>query len=229
MIKPVILGIETATSACSVALLIHDTIIQRFQIAPARHAELILTMVDSILQEANIALTQLDAIAFGKGPGSFMGIRLAVGVAQGLGLGGQVPLIAVSTLHALAQTAYQKSPTKTPLLVGWDARMRRIYWGAYQLDVEKQSKVLLPILKDTLNFPEDIDPPSVEDDWTLIGNAWDIYQDSVLEILRKKYKTVLTSIYPEASAVAFIAQSLYREGKKILAEQAEPCYLRKTL
>ena len=104
-----ILAIETATEACSAALLIDGKIIERYQVQPRMHSQLILPMMNELLAEAGVALTALDAIAFGRGPGAFTGVRIAVGVAQGAAFAADLPVVPVSTLAALAQGAVRES------------------------------------------------------------------------------------------------------------------------
>ena len=106
-----ILALDTATEACSAALLSNDSVYERHEIAPRRHAELILPMVDGVLAEAGLGLKDLDAIAFGRGPGAFTGIRIAAGVTQGLALGADLPVIPLSSLATLAQGVIDKSAT----------------------------------------------------------------------------------------------------------------------
>ena len=119
-----LLALDTATEACSAALLIGDDIIERSEIAPRRHAELILPMIESLLGEAGISRRQIDAIAVGRGPGAFTGVRLAISVAQGLALGLDVPVVPVSSLAALAQDA--PTDIDAPILAVIDARMAHI-------------------------------------------------------------------------------------------------------
>ncbi len=128
-----ILAIDTATEGCSAALLWNDEILVQAQIAPQAHTRLILPMVQTLLTEAGANLNQLDAIAFGRGPGSFTGVRIGIGAAQGLAYGAQVPLIGISTLQMLAQGVYRRQQADT-VVTAIDARMNEIYLGAYALD-----------------------------------------------------------------------------------------------
>ena len=126
-----ILAIETATEGCSAALLINGEVIDRFQVAPREHGNLILPMVDELLNEAGMTLQQLDALAFGRGPGSFTGVRMATGVIQGLAFAAELPIAPVSTLTALA---YQAGPPVEGQTVyaALDARMGEVYWCEYE-------------------------------------------------------------------------------------------------
>lgn len=127
-----VLAIETATEACSAALYISGEIRLRYQVEPRRHSELILPMMDALLAEAEIALSALDALAFGCGPGSFTGVRIATGVVQGAAFGADLPVVPVSTLAALAQRRYREQGEKH-LLPAYDARMDELYWGCYRI------------------------------------------------------------------------------------------------
>ncbi len=118
-----LLAIETATEACSAALYIDGEISERYEVAPRRHAELILLMMEQLLTEAELKLTQLDALAFGRGPGSFTGVRIATGVIQGAAFGAQLPVVPVSTLAALAQRHYRMRGA-CRILPAFDARMK---------------------------------------------------------------------------------------------------------
>lgn len=127
-----ILAIDTATEACSAALLWNDAVLTREQVAPQAHTRLILPMVHELLAEAGASLSGLDAIAFGRGPGSFTGVRIGIGAAQGLAYGAGVPLVGVSTLQMLAQGAFRRSQTEKAV-AAIDARMSEIYIGAFVL------------------------------------------------------------------------------------------------
>ncbi len=128
---PTILAIETSTNACSTALLHQGNITERFEIAPREHANLILPMCESLLAEAAISFSQLSAIAFGRGPGSFTGVRMACAIAQAFAVAHDLPLLPVSTLRALAYAAYQKKGT-TKVMAWMDARMQEMYWANYE-------------------------------------------------------------------------------------------------
>lgn len=216
-----ILAFDTATAACTVAVMMGQEIRGRFEIAPQRHAELILPMVDNLLADAGISLKQLDAIAFGQGPGSFMGVRIAAGVAQGLAFGVDLPVIPVSTLQTLAQTAYQQTQCSR-VIAGWDARMNAIYWGRYQLEPDG-GQVMEPLQADALDFPEAIPIPPTQT-WILAGNAWSAYSKQLSPVLDSYAK--VTDIFPRAEAMLAIAAVRYREGKVRHALEIEPVYLR---
>ena len=124
-----ILAIETGTDACTCALLHTGEIIALDAVAPRQHAELLLQMIDSVLEDVGVGLGSLDAIAFGRGPGSFTGLRIACAVAQGLAFGANRPLVAVSTLQTVA-TGMHRTTGAHRVLVAFDARMGEVYWGA---------------------------------------------------------------------------------------------------
>ena len=169
-----ILAFDTATAACSVALSVKGEIYEQFEIAPRKHGQLILGMVQHLLSAAGMSLTDLDAIAYGCGPGSFMGIRLATGIAQGLAFGADKPLIPVSSLQTLAQSAYLG--TQAPqIAAAWDARMQAIYWGVYRCD---EAGLMQSVQSDTLSQPGQLMLPTGS--WLAAGNAWKVYADKLI-------------------------------------------------
>ena len=211
-----ILAIETSSTACSLALLIDDTITTHHEIAPLQQAQIILPSINALLKSSDVSLPQLDAIAFGCGPGSFTGIRIAVSVAQGLGFGATLPLIPVSSLAALAQAAFDDLGWRK-LLVAVDARINEVYWGMFEV----QEGFVQLKNKECVSPPDKIQLPD-SSDWYGVGNGWEIYRELIafhpVEIDAKRL--------PMASAVARLAKSKYEKGEYVSPAQAQPVYLR---
>jgi tRNA threonylcarbamoyladenosine biosynthesis protein TsaB len=214
-----ILAFDTATAGCSVALLVHGQVTERFELAVQKHGELILPMINELLADAGINLRQLDAIAVGRGPGSFIGVRIAVGVAQGLAFGADLPVIPISTLQTLAQTAYRQTH-RSHILPGWDARMQAIYWGCYQVNSDQ---LMEPIAPDSLSPPEKLTPP-VQIKWLPVGNAWGVYRQQLTPVL-ELYEQPL-ELFPLASAMLELASVSYQKGESLDPSKLEPVYLR---
>lgn len=217
---PTILALDTSTEACTVALNHQGQIFQRFEIAPRRHAEIILSMIESLFQETKLTSQQVDAIAYGCGPGSFMGIRIAAGVTQGLAYGADKLVIPVSSLRALAQTAYDHTQHEH-VIAAWDARMHEIYWGVYQA----QNGLMQPIKPDTISSATDIHLPDARE-WVLVGNAWEIYAENFGGDLILRKNQVLAGFFPTASAIVKIVLQEWQSDKLLSAEKALPVYLR---
>ena len=215
-----ILAIETATEACSAALLVDNVVISRFQVAPREHGNLILPMVDELLTEAGLALTELDALAFGRGPGSFTGVRMATGVIQGLAYAAQLPVAAVSTLHALASQADLTDEIKT-IFVALDARMGEVYWAEYAVVDNK----LLLIGNEQVIAPDKITSKS-DNKALAIGHGWSVYKDILLQQVNGCVEVVCADKLPNAKEVAYLAKRMVEKGQLVTAENALPVYLR---
>lgn len=225
---PNILAFDTATDAISVALLIsknssENIFFEHFEIAPQKHSELILPIIFELLAEAQITLKQLDAIAFGQGPGSFMGVRIAAGVAQGLAFGLNLPVIPISTLQTLAQTAYESFQIKE-VVAGWDARMQEIYWGIYRID---QDNIMQLINEERLSPPAEIIFPDKK--WCVVGNAWQVYHQQFSKTLLNQFSNMHADLYPQAKAMAKIALKKFQNGEVLAAKDAQPVYLRESV
>jgi tRNA threonylcarbamoyladenosine biosynthesis protein TsaB len=128
-----LLALDTATEACSAALLHEGQVIHRFEVIPRMHAVRLLPMLEELLTEAGLRLKQVDALVFGRGPGAFTGVRIATGMVQGLAFATGKPVIPVSNLAALAQRAWREHQAKT-VCAAIDARMDEVYWGCYRLE-----------------------------------------------------------------------------------------------
>ncbi len=214
-----ILGFDTSSTACSVALLIDDKVSALHRIMPMQQAQSLLPMIEELLLSNKITLDQLDAIAFGCGPGSFTGVRIAASVAQGLAYALELPVIPVSSLAALAQAAYENLQWEK-LLVAIDARMQEAYWGAYYIH---QQGLAVLINQEVVSTPKEIF--SLEDDFYGVGNAWDIYKNKIIYLPRAVDVTQL----PTAKAILTLAQVKYKNSEWVHARDALPVYLRETV
>jgi len=216
-----ILAIETATEACSAALLIDDAVLERYELAPQQHNRLILPMIDSLLAEAGIKVSQVDALAFGRGPGSFTGVRIAAGVAQGISFAVDLPVVPVSTLAALAQDALTEFG-ETVAFPCIDARMGEVYWGVYRRGEAGLAELLgeesvLPA--DRVSFPDHAKGIG-------IGSGWKTYGSVLEERLGGNVKRILPDRFPRAAMVARLGADALGRGLFVEPEQALPVYLR---
>lgn len=216
-----ILAIEAATDACSVALLIDGDVRERFEVAPRRHAALALPFAESLLQEAGLALATLDAIAFGRGPGSFTGLRIAAGMAQGMAFGAELPVIPVSTLAALALGAARERQVKG-VLAALDARMKEVYWGAWRCQPDGSMEL---VGDEGVYAPADVPRPEAGD-WLGAGSGWDSYAGVLAERCGLAPSAIELDVKPHAADVARIAGDLLYRGYVFAPEQALPVYLR---
>jgi len=216
-----ILAIETATEACSAALYLDGEISLRYQVEPRRHSELILPMMEQLLVEANIPLTALDALAFGCGPGSFTGVRIATGVIQGAAFGADLPVVPVSTLAALAQRRYREWGDKK-LLPAYDARMSELYWGCYLIG---DDGLAIGQADDCLVTPDQVEVPAGEG-WVGIGSGWATYASALSSRLGDKLHEYDGSLLCSAWDVALLGANGCKAGRTVAAELALPVYLR---
>ncbi len=222
-----ILAIETATEACSAALLWctdkNDSpeITVRFKHAPREHTKLILPMLDEVLEEAKLSFEEIDAIAFGRGPGAFTGLRIASGIAQGLALAGGIPVIAISTLESLAQCVLGDLNEDQSVIVALDARMNEVYWGEF---IRLQDSLLLKG-KEQVTSPQTlIDKMSAEQNILAIGNGWEVYMPDPPPNI-----TLTKAVFPSAEYVAQLALPLLLSGKFVPPEEALPLYIRNNI
>lgn len=216
-----LLAIETATEACSCALLVDGACQEIYHVAPRRHAELVLPMVSELLATAELVLPQLDGIAFGRGPGAFTGVRIAAGVAQGLAFGADLPVAPVSTLWALAQGAYRATGA-AQVLTALDARMGEVYWGAYRVDSRQRMAV---VLNDCISAAEQVPLPA-GGGWFGVGGGWKSYARVLNDRLGEYLLGQDAKRFPQAQDIAMLAADIIAVGGGVPAEQALPLYLR---
>ncbi len=211
-----LLAIETATEACSIAVLVDGEVIERFEIAPRRHTELALPWADALLAEAGIAKSQLDAIAVGRGPGAFTGVRLAIALAQGIALALDRPLLPVSTLATLAMQSRGDR-----ILSAIDARMGEVYVAGFQRDGDG----VIATSDEIVIAPTAYIPPE-NLDWHGVGTGFAAADGALAMRLQGWLTTVDTAALPHAADVARLGALAFARGEGIAPERVEPAYLR---
>jgi tRNA threonylcarbamoyladenosine biosynthesis protein TsaB len=211
-----LLAFETSTEACSVALWLDGAVHERFELAPRRHAELALPWAEQLLAEAGVAKSQLDAIATGRGPGAFTGVRLGVAISQGIALALERPVLPVSTLAALALPAAGER-----ILAAIDARMGEIYLGAFA----RQGDDLRPLQPEVVGSPGTLGLPD-GGDWTGVGTGFGAVEGALRLRLGSRLSRVDASALPHAADVARLAAAAYARGEALAPEQLQPAYLR---
>jgi tRNA threonylcarbamoyladenosine biosynthesis protein TsaB len=216
-----LLALDTATEACSAALYIDGEIRQQFQLAPREHTQLILLQAQTLLDAAGLSIQQLDGLAFGCGPGSFTGVRIATAVVQGMAFGADLPVVPVSTLAAMAQLMVQQHQARC-VISAIDARMGGIYAACYRVDA--QGLMRLDGLE-ALSSPEEFIMPRA-DDWIGAGSGWQTHGVALQQRLGVRVKAVYPEVLPQAASMALLAADAMSRGESVSAEQAQPVYLR---
>jgi tRNA threonylcarbamoyladenosine biosynthesis protein TsaB len=214
-----ILALDTATENCSAALWIEGHVLYREREAERGHAELILGMIDELLQESATRLPDLQAIAFGRGPGSFTGVRLAASVTQGLAFGAGVPVVPVSDLRAVAQRVASQN-----VLVCNDARMQEVYWGCF---VRGADGLMLPVTDERVSKPSDVRVPPEWANTPVTGAgrgfaAYPMLRDGLTDQLTH----IEPGLLPRAHEVAALAVLEVQAGRVKPATEAVPVYIR---
>ncbi|MBA3581836.1 MAG: tRNA (adenosine(37)-N6)-threonylcarbamoyltransferase complex dimerization subunit type 1 TsaB [Gammaproteobacteria bacterium] len=226
-----LLAFETSTEACSAALFVDGVKTSVFEHCPQQQAQRILPMIDQLLVAAKIKASELDVIAFGAGPGSFTGIRIAVGVAQGIACAFNIPLLPISTLKIMAETAYLQNTAQysarhsISLLTALDARMQEIYWAGWQW----QENDWVAVINETVALPEQVVLPNAQSGaWLAVGNAWSIYPSLTLRAnsLVSMISVDTQTLWPQAEALLNLALADFAAGKALPVQAALPTYLR---
>ena len=243
-----LLAVETATEACSAALYVDGVVTERFALTPKEHTRLILPMIDGLLADAGLLPQQLDALAFGCGPGSFTGVRIATGVIQGIALGADLPVVPVSTLAAIAQDFFdnndgisntgadypplpagegrgeeiQKSANQYNVAyVAMDARMGEIFWGVYWRDKQGYAEL---IGKESVTPATDVEFPDLLG--VGVGSGWGVYRQELMQRLEGRVSDCQIDALPRAGAIARLGVRGFERGLAVPVEQAMPVYLR---
>ena len=216
-----LLAIDTSGAACSAALLHDGVLAQRLEQAPRRHGELILSMMDALLTDAGLVPRDLDVFAFGCGPGSFTGLRIAAAVTQGVAFGAGLDVVGVSTLAALAQGCRRRDGADRALCA-FDARMGEVYWGAYAAD---EGGLMRPLCDDRVCAPDAVWAPD-DGEWYGVGSGWFVYREALTDRLGVEVRLPATARECEARDVAVLAADALARGAVLTPEQAVPVYLR---
>ena len=216
-----ILAVDTATEACSAALLVGDKLFSRWEEAPRDHTRKILPMVQAVLEDAGISLSDLDAIAFGRGPGSFTGVRIGISVAQGLAFGAGVPLIGISTLAAMAQGAYRLDGAEQ-VLTAIDARMNEVYFGRYELIDGRMQLVGDEVVSEPAALVDV--RGKLAGQVTCVGTGFETYGETLSGLADEL--AVSQVRFPAAEDMLPLARAAWLAGEAVPVEQATPVYLR---
>jgi len=219
-LMPRLLALDSSTEACSVALLDGDVVLERYLEAPREHMLRLLPMVDELLGERGLTLRDLDAITFARGPGSFTGLRICVGMVQGLAFGADLPVIPISTLAVLAQTAVTADvDVGTHILSAIDARMDEVYWGWFQLG---SNRLVEAVGEEQLTAPERVDIGTAFTPKIGAGSGWR-YRPRLSDV---GFFQVNETLLPRAAAILPLALPLWLARAAVDVEQALPVYLR---
>ncbi|MCF9017192.1 MULTISPECIES: tRNA (adenosine(37)-N6)-threonylcarbamoyltransferase complex dimerization subunit type 1 TsaB [Pseudomonas syringae group] len=212
-----LLALDTATEACSVALLHDGKVLSHYEVIPRLHAQRLLPMIKDLLAEAGIAMSALDAIAFGRGPGAFTGVRIAIGVVQGLAFALERPVLPVSNLAVLAQRAFRERSV-SQVAAAIDARMDEVYWGCYretagEMRLVGAEAVMAPELAAL--------PADITGEWFGAGTGWG-YAERIPVALSGHDASLL----PHAQDLLTLATFAWHRGEAVQADDAQPVYLR---
>lgn len=211
-----ILALETSSEYCSVALWQDGAVVERCELVGQKHSEMLMGMLDGLLQDAGLRIQDMEGIAFGKGPGSFTGVRIACGVVQGLALGANLPVLGICTLQALAQAS-----GKARVIAALDARMGEIYHAAYA----RQGDAWITLSEPRLCKPEEA-AALPGNDWFGAGSGFATHGTALAERYAGQLQGVDGAAVPQAAALVALGASQFAQGLGEDAAQALPLYLR---
>lgn len=214
--RPVkLLAIDTATEACSVAVQVEQSVYACFEVCPQQHSQKIVGMVETVLEQANIKLSDLNGIVFGQGPGSFTGVRIATGIVQGLAFGADLPVLGVSTLATMAQQAVHQQNAVT-VVSAIDARMSEVYLGVY----ENVNGLAQLVGQEGVYSPEEAQSHiPVDTEFAAVGTGW-----KAALLTAKSNATQI--LYPQAEFMLPLAQHAWCNNQFVEVDAVQPVYLR---
>lgn len=212
-----VLALETSGETCSVALSRAGAVVARHELTPQGHTRRLLPMINELLGEASITLAAVDVIAFGRGPGSFTGLRIAAAAVQGLAFGHDLPVIAVSTLGVLAAAA-----AAPRVAVAVDARMDQVYWGCYVRGPDG-----IPELAgvESVCSPGEVEVPEGSA-WVGTGSGWERYREQLERRVGSAVRTLVSDNRPDARHLIAFAEIYWKRGLAVAPQDALPVYVR---
>lgn len=217
-----LLALDASTEALSIAIQFNGQTVKHFEVCPQQHSQKVLPLVSELLDKAGCKLQDLDGIVFGRGPGSFTGVRISVAIAQGLAYGANLPLVGVSTLQSMAQQAIDEKQVES-VVTGIDARMGEIYFAHYR----KSGKGLAELSIDeneVVCAPTDL-PESIKS-LTAVGSAWEPYAEQAADL---NLDVISEITLPDAAYMLKIAEVEFEKGNTVKAADAQPHYVRDTV
>lgn len=216
-----LLAIDTATEACSAALWLDGALVERFEIAGRTHTERLLPMVQTLLTEAGMSPAQLDGLVAGVGPGSFAGVRIAVGLVKGMALALDRPVVGVGSLAMLAQAALDEGAEQ--VLACIDARMGEVYLGVYGRDA---AGLATPRRLDCVVPPAAVDAERTGGAWSAVGTGWGSYEAILRQRLDVHLDRIDRAALPRAAAALRLALPVFEANEAGSADDLAPVYLR---
>lgn len=221
-----ILALDTATEQCSVALWVDGGIREQTRDTAREHAQLVLGMIDQLLVDAGLRLSSLDAIAFGRGPGSFTGVRLAAAVTQGLAFAADLPVLPISNLRALALQGGRLATDADRVLCCMDARMGEVYTALFAIPAGEESVADLPVGAEEVLRPSVVRLPVLAANRVVgIGRGFSVYP-ALRDLATQGWAALDDMALPHARDVARLAALDFRAGRAVAASAALPVYLR---
>jgi tRNA threonylcarbamoyladenosine biosynthesis protein TsaB len=211
-----ILALDTSSEYCSAALLCDGEVTSRAAHAGQTHSQLVLGMVDDLLRERSLGIGGLDGIAYGEGPGSFTGLRIACGVVQGLAFGADLPVVGIGSLLAMAA-----GTQATRVVCCVDARMREVYHAAY----EHSGGVWRAVHEPSVSPPDSV-PALTGDGWLGCGSGFSAYRDALCARYGEQIADVQPDRYPHAREIALLSAARFAANDTATAERASPVYVR---
>ena len=217
-----LLAVDTSAGRGSVALVDGGRVLTDYSDEARSHTRRLEPMINALLDQAGLRLSDLDALAYGAGPGSFTGLRVTAGLVQGLAFGLQLPVVPVSSLRAMAYVVHDRLEAPTTVAVARDARMGEVYWGLYRVT---PAGTVEPEVPDALVSPGDLQLPTGTGECLGIGDGW-LLRDRMPEAVLSGVREIIPDVAPEATAIARLGDVLLQRGEWVEAEAVQPVYLR---